>query len=93
LKYDYVKIAQECELRSYGLLDIKLTVHLGFDDAVPTMVQPGGGLTQLDLDLDGTDTLFDCIFPAVHVPQTTELEDDTPRQTGSVRVYLSDEDM
>jgi hypothetical protein len=57
------------------------------------MVQPGGGLTQLDFDLDNTDTLFDSIFPAVHVPQTTGLEDDRPRQTGSVRVYRSDEDL
>jgi hypothetical protein len=57
------------------------------------MVQPGGGLTQLDLGLDDTDTLFDNIFPGVPVPQTTELEDDTSRQTGSVRLYRSDEDM
>ncbi|KAI4846668.1 hypothetical protein E4T44_04933 [Aureobasidium sp. EXF-8845] len=93
VKYDHVKIAQECELRSYGLLDMKLIVQLGFDDAVPTMVQPGGGLTQLDLDLDNTNTLFDNIFPAVSVPQPIGQEDDTLRQTGSVRVYRSDEDI
>ncbi|KAH0293789.1 hypothetical protein KCU62_g885, partial [Aureobasidium sp. EXF-3399] len=64
-----------------------------FDDAVPTMVHPGAGLTQLDLNLDNTDTLFDSIFTAVPVPQTIELENHTPRQTGSVRTYRSDEDM
>jgi hypothetical protein len=72
---------------------IRLTRSLGFDDAVPTMVQPGGGLTQLDLDLGHTEILFDSIFSAVPVSQSTELEDDTPRRTDSVRVYQSDEDM
>jgi hypothetical protein len=57
------------------------------------MVQPGGGLTQLDLNLGNTDTLLDGIFSAVPVSQSAELEDDTPRQRGSVRVYQSDEDM
>jgi len=68
-------------------------VLLGFDDAVPTMVHPGAGLTQLDLNLDNTDTLFDSIFTAVPLPQTIELENHTPRQTGSVRTYRSDGDM
>jgi hypothetical protein len=72
---------------------IDLTWILDFDDAVPTMVQPGAGLTQLDLDFDNTDTLFDSIFTAVPVSETPELESHTPRQTGSVRAYQSDEDM
>jgi hypothetical protein len=72
---------------------IDLTWILDFVDELPTMVQPGAGLTQLDLDFDNTDTLFDSIFTAVPVPQDIELESHTPRQTGSVRAYQSDEDM
>ena len=72
---------------------VDLTGSLGFDDAVPTMVQPGAGLTQLDLDLESTDTLFDSIFTAVPVPQTIDIGNHTPRQTGSVRVYRSDQEM
>lgn len=57
------------------------------------MVKPGAGLTQLDLNLDNTDSLFDSIFTAAPVPQTIELDGNTPRQTGSVRRYQSDSDM
>lgn len=88
-----MKIAQECEFLLLCCIRIQLTVFLGFDDAVPTMVHPGAGLTQLDFNLDNTDTLFDSIFTAVPVPQTIELEDHKPRQTGSVRTYRSDGDM
>jgi hypothetical protein len=88
-----VKIAQECEVPANLILyiDNRLTVSLGFDDAVPTMVHPGAGLTQLDLNLDNTDTLFDSIFTAVPIPQILEAE--SHRQTGSVRAYRSNEDM
>jgi hypothetical protein len=89
-----VKIAQECEVYdSIWCFDSRLTRFLGFDDAVPTMIQPGAGLTQLDMNFDSTDTLFDSIFSAVQAPQSPQLKDDTPRQTDSVRVYRSDEDM
>jgi hypothetical protein len=57
------------------------------------MVQPGAGLTQLDLDFGIRDTLFDSIFTAVPVSETPELDSHTPRQAGSVRAYRSDEDM
>jgi hypothetical protein len=75
------------------IYDKLLTVSLGFDDAVPTMVHPGAGLTQLDLNLDNTDSLFDSIFTAVPIPQSVEIESHTPRQIGSVRTYRSNEDM
>lgn len=57
------------------------------------MIKPGAGLTQLDLNLDATDTLFDSIFTAAPIPQTIELDNNLPRQTGSVRRYRSDSDM
>lgn len=74
-------------------VDDRLTFFLGFDDAVPTMVHPGAGLTRLDLNLDNTDSLFDSIFTALPIPQSVEMESHTPRQTGSVRAYRSNEDM
>ena len=75
------------------LTDIRLTTSSGFDESVPTMVKPGAGLTQLDLNLDNTDTLFDSIFTAAPIPHTIELDNTIPRQTGSVRRYRSDSDM
>jgi hypothetical protein len=61
----------------------------GFNDEVPTMIKPGAGLTQLDLGLDNTDSLFDSIFTTcVRQPGI-----DIPRQTGSVRRYHSDDDL
>lgn len=57
------------------------------------MINPGAGLTQLDLNLDNTDTLFDSIFTAAPIPQAIELDNNAPRQTGSVRRYQSDSDM
>ncbi|KAI4723137.1 hypothetical protein E4T48_00383 [Aureobasidium sp. EXF-10727] len=64
-----------------------------FDESVPTMVKPGAGLTQLDLGLDNTDTLFDSIFTAVPASQTTGLESHTPRRSGSARTYQSNGDI
>ncbi|KAH0280200.1 hypothetical protein KCU91_g1221, partial [Aureobasidium melanogenum] len=64
-----------------------------FDESVPTMIKPGAGLTQLDLNLDNTDTLFDSIFTAAPIPQTIELDNAIPRRTGSVRRYQSDSDI
>lgn len=66
---------------------------LGFDDAVPTMIYPGAGLTQLDLNFDNTDSLFDRVFTAVPAPQTIDSKDHILRQPGSVRTYRSDSDM
>lgn len=57
------------------------------------MIHPGAGLTQLDLDFDNTDTLFDSVFTAVPVPQTVDSKDHILRQAGSVRTYRSDSDM
>ncbi|KAH0041568.1 hypothetical protein KCU80_g3608, partial [Aureobasidium melanogenum] len=65
----------------------------GFDESVPTMIKPGAGLTQLDLNIDNTDTLFDSIFTAAPMPPTIELDNAIPRQTGSVRRYRSDSDI
>ncbi|KAH0210060.1 hypothetical protein KCU86_g6856, partial [Aureobasidium melanogenum] len=64
-----------------------------FDESVPTMIKPGAGLTQLDLNIDNTDTLFDSIFTAAPMPPTIELDNAIPRQTGSVRRYRSDSDI
>ncbi|KAH0343880.1 hypothetical protein KCU81_g4970, partial [Aureobasidium melanogenum] len=64
-----------------------------FDESVPTMIKPGAGLTQLDLNLDNTDTLFDSIFTAAPIPQTIELDNAIPRRTGSVRRYQTDSDI
>ncbi|KAI5255326.1 hypothetical protein E4T42_01894 [Aureobasidium subglaciale] len=64
-----------------------------FDESVPTMVKPGAGLTQLDLNFDNTDTLFDSIFTAAPLPRAIDQQDDIPRKTVSVRRYRSDSDI
>ena len=65
--------------------------YQGFDEAVPTFVKPGAGLTQLDIE--NTEDLFDSIFTNA-APSTSVNENAQPSRTrGLVRRYQSDNDM
>jgi hypothetical protein len=65
-----------------------------------SLVTPGAGLKQLDISFDDTEFIFDSIFSNQFEPQdsgygTSDVETSVEPEeaTGTVRVYLNDEDM